>query len=135
MAPHQKIMADEKQQQQVQGGGGLRQRATNGSSSDDTGDASGGAGAGTGAGDGAGGGAGAGAGAGASAHRMATGPLGTTNELCGRVAIVTGANTGVGFGTASALYAKGAYVILACRSAARGQAAVTRIQQSYPGAR
>lgn len=46
----------------------------------------------------------------------------------GRVAIVTGANSGIGFETAKQLAAKGAQVVLACRSEERGLAAVERIQ-------
>ena len=42
----------------------------------------------------------------------------------GRTAIVTGANTGIGYETGRALASKGARVILACRSRDRGQAAV-----------
>ena len=48
-------------------------------------------------------------------------------DQSGRLAIVTGANTGVGFETARALAAKGARVILACRSEERGKAALERL--------
>lgn len=40
-----------------------------------------------------------------------------------QVCIVTGGNAGIGLGTASALAARGAHVILACRSAERGKEA------------
>lgn len=50
----------------------------------------------------------------------------------GRVAIVTGANAGIGFAAASALARKGAVVVLACRSRERGEAAVARINESEP---
>jgi NAD(P)-dependent dehydrogenase (short-subunit alcohol dehydrogenase family) len=46
----------------------------------------------------------------------------------GRVAVITGANTGIGFETARILAEKGAHVVLACRSAEKGQAAVERIE-------
>jgi NAD(P)-dependent dehydrogenase (short-subunit alcohol dehydrogenase family) len=49
-----------------------------------------------------------------------------------RLAIVTGANTGIGFETALALARKGANVILACRNAEKGQAAARRIQEARP---
>ena len=45
----------------------------------------------------------------------------------GRVAIVTGANSGIGLETARELARKGAHVVLACRSEARGQAALDDI--------
>jgi NAD(P)-dependent dehydrogenase (short-subunit alcohol dehydrogenase family) len=48
-------------------------------------------------------------------------------EQSGRIAIVTGANTGIGFETARALALKGAHVTLACRSPEKGQAAMDRI--------
>jgi len=52
----------------------------------------------------------------------------------GRTAIVTGANTGIGFETAKALAAAGAEVILACRNEAKGNDAVNRIRQEIPSA-
>ncbi len=53
-------------------------------------------------------------------------------DQSGRLAIVTGANTGIGFETAKALAEKGATVILACRTPAKGQDAVARISASKP---
>jgi NAD(P)-dependent dehydrogenase (short-subunit alcohol dehydrogenase family) len=52
----------------------------------------------------------------------------------GRVAVVTGANSGIGFETARALAAKGARVILACRSAEKGLDAERRMRAAVPGA-
>jgi NAD(P)-dependent dehydrogenase (short-subunit alcohol dehydrogenase family) len=51
-------------------------------------------------------------------------------ELTGKVALVTGANTGLGFETALALYQKGAKVIVACRDEAKGLEAIERIKVS-----
>ena len=54
-------------------------------------------------------------------------------NLKGKVAIVTGANTGLGFETALDLYEKGAKVIVACRSETKGLDAVKRIESSGDG--
>ncbi|MBO2465140.1 oxidoreductase [Actinomadura violacea] len=54
--------------------------------------------------------------------------------LQGRRAIVTGANSGIGYHTALQLARHGASVVLACRSAERGQAAFDRIRAAAPGA-
>ena len=45
----------------------------------------------------------------------------------GRVAVVTGANTGLGFETARVLAARGASVVLAVRDTDKGKAAAARI--------
>ncbi|GAA0558470.1 oxidoreductase [Actinomadura livida] len=55
-------------------------------------------------------------------------------DLRGRRAIVTGANSGLGYHTALQLARHGASVVLACRSAERGQAAFDRIRAAAPDA-
>ena len=44
-------------------------------------------------------------------------------DQTGRTAVITGANTGLGYETAAALAAKGAHVVLAVRNLDKGQAA------------
>ena len=53
-------------------------------------------------------------------------------DLGGRVALVTGANSGIGFETARLLVEHGAHVVLACRDPARAAAAQQRITESRP---
>ncbi len=53
----------------------------------------------------------------------------------GRVAIVTGANSGIGLETARELARKGAHVVLACRSQARADEAISDIRSSLPEAK
>ncbi len=55
-------------------------------------------------------------------------------DLQGRTAVVTGANTGLGFEVAKALAVRGAGVVLACRDAAKAQDAADRIRAAAPGA-
>jgi NAD(P)-dependent dehydrogenase (short-subunit alcohol dehydrogenase family) len=55
-------------------------------------------------------------------------------DQTGRFAIVTGANTGLGYETALALAGKGAEVIVAARTPAKGHDAVRRILTAHPGA-
>jgi len=61
----------------------------------------------------------------------------TTKDIpnqAGRLAIVTGANAGLGYETALALAGAGAEVIVAARDPDKGQAAVKRILAAHPGA-
>ncbi|WP_406009069.1 oxidoreductase [Streptomyces sp. NBC_00637] len=53
----------------------------------------------------------------------------------GRTAVVTGANSGLGYVTARELARKGARVVLACRSASRGREAVRRLHDEVPDAK
>jgi NAD(P)-dependent dehydrogenase (short-subunit alcohol dehydrogenase family) len=55
-------------------------------------------------------------------------------DLTGRTAIVTGANTGLGFQTVTALAAHGAHVVLAVRNLEKGRDAVQKIAAASPGA-
>jgi len=55
-------------------------------------------------------------------------------DQSGRTAVVTGANSGIGFETARALAAKGARVIVACRSEEKGRDAERRIRAAAPAA-
>ena len=56
-------------------------------------------------------------------------------DQSGRVAVVTGANSGLGHATARELARHGARVVLACRSEARGRGALEQIAAEVPGAR
>lgn len=50
-------------------------------------------------------------------------------DLRGKLAIVTGANTGIGFETARSLALHGCHVILACRDVKKAEDAIQKIQQ------
>jgi NAD(P)-dependent dehydrogenase (short-subunit alcohol dehydrogenase family) len=52
----------------------------------------------------------------------------------GRIAIVTGANTGLGYHTAAVLAQHGAHVVLAVRNLEKGNAALARIVAAHSGA-
>jgi len=54
-------------------------------------------------------------------------------SLKGTTAVVTGANSGLGFETAKALVAKGATVLIACRSAQKAEAAAEGLRTAGPG--
>ena len=55
-------------------------------------------------------------------------------DQSGKTVIVTGANSGIGFESVKALYAKGAYVILACRDLVKARAAMDSIyKRPSPG--
>ena len=61
----------------------------------------------------------------------------TTNnipDLTGKVVIVTGANSGIGWDTAVALAEKGATVIMACRNLVKSQAALDALKAQVPNA-
>lgn len=52
----------------------------------------------------------------------------------GRLVVITGANSGIGYEAAKALAGKGAQVLLAVRSLERGEAAAARIRAAHPQA-
>jgi NAD(P)-dependent dehydrogenase (short-subunit alcohol dehydrogenase family) len=55
-------------------------------------------------------------------------------DQSGRIAIVTGANSGLGYDTAAVLAGKGAHVVLAVRNLDKGKQAVDRIKAASPNA-
>jgi len=52
----------------------------------------------------------------------------------GKLAVITGSNSGIGYEAALALAGKGAHVVLAVRSAEKGQTAMAAIKRAHPGA-
>ncbi len=55
-------------------------------------------------------------------------------DLSKKTAIVTGANSGIGYEAARMLAAKGARVIMACRNTEKGEAAAQQIHSEFPEA-
>ncbi|MFM8156365.1 MAG: oxidoreductase [Actinomycetes bacterium] len=55
-------------------------------------------------------------------------------DLTGRVAVVTGANSGLGYETALALAGCGAHVTMAVRDTAKGDSAATLMRRAHPDA-
>ncbi|MGD0678626.1 MAG: oxidoreductase [Polyangiaceae bacterium] len=55
-------------------------------------------------------------------------------DLRGKTAIVTGANSGIGFHTGLELGRAGALVVVACRDPKRGEDAINRLRSAAPGA-
>lgn len=60
--------------------------------------------------------------------------IGTLPDQHGRTAIVTGANTGLGYQTTRMLAAKGAKVIMACRNMGKANAAMAELKAQQPDA-
>ncbi|MEO3923553.1 SDR family oxidoreductase [Micromonosporaceae bacterium B7E4] len=56
-------------------------------------------------------------------------------DLTGKLAVVTGANSGIGFGVSHRLARAGAEVILAVRDEAKGNRAIAEIRDEVPGAK
>jgi NAD(P)-dependent dehydrogenase (short-subunit alcohol dehydrogenase family) len=56
-------------------------------------------------------------------------------DQAGRVAVVTGANTGIGYETAAMLARRGANVVLAVRNIDKGEHAAAQITDAYPAAK
>ncbi len=56
-------------------------------------------------------------------------------QQTGRVALVTGANSGLGFETARMLAMRKAEVIMACRNRSKGEHAAQRVREACPAAR
>jgi NAD(P)-dependent dehydrogenase (short-subunit alcohol dehydrogenase family) len=59
----------------------------------------------------------------------------TVPDLTGRLAIITGANSGLGFGLTERLAAAGAEVVLAVRNREKGEDAITRLTALVPTAK
>lgn len=53
-------------------------------------------------------------------------------DLSGKTAVVTGANSGLGYETAVALAGHGAHVVMACRDEGRGTEALQRVRSEAP---
>lgn len=56
-------------------------------------------------------------------------------DLSGKLAVVTGANSGLGFGLTRRLAAAGADVVMAIRNRAKGEYAITEIRKTVPDAK
>src|SRR6201997_4998050 len=65
---------------------------------------------------------------------MANELVATVPDLSGQLVIVTGANSGLGFGLARRLSAAGADVVMAIRNRAKGEAAIEEIRTTVPDA-
>ncbi|KAL1488063.1 hypothetical protein ABEB36_015431 [Hypothenemus hampei] len=57
-----------------------------------------------------------------------------TNRIDGKIVIITGGSTGIGFETAKNLASRGGRIILAIRNAEKGKRALEKIKQNYPDA-
>src|ERR1700754_2916386 len=59
----------------------------------------------------------------------------TVADLSGKLAVVTGSNSGLGLGLATRLSAAGADVTMAIRNRAKGEAAVGQVRREVPDAK
>ncbi|MGH3563454.1 MAG: SDR family NAD(P)-dependent oxidoreductase, partial [Mycobacterium sp.] len=66
---------------------------------------------------------------------MATALTVTVPDLSGKLVVVTGANSGLGFGLARRLATAGADVVMAIRNRAKGEAAIAEIRTTVPDAK
>ncbi|HET7074413.1 MAG TPA: SDR family oxidoreductase [Mycobacterium sp.] len=66
---------------------------------------------------------------------MAKDLVATVPDLSGKLAVVTGANSGLGFGLTRRLAAAGADVVMAIRNRAKGEAAIAEIRTTVPDAK
>lgn len=67
-------------------------------------------------------------------EEMADWTLSVMPDLAGRVFVVTGGNSGVGYETSVGLASKGATVVMACRNRQRGEQALMSIREEFPSA-
>jgi NAD(P)-dependent dehydrogenase (short-subunit alcohol dehydrogenase family) len=66
---------------------------------------------------------------------MANDLVATVPDLSGKLVIITGANSGLGFGLARRLSAAGADVVMAIRNRAKGEKAIEEIRTTVPDAK
>ncbi|MCV7261261.1 SDR family oxidoreductase [Mycobacterium shimoidei] len=66
---------------------------------------------------------------------MATDLVASVPDLSGKLVVITGANSGLGFGLTRRLSAAGADVVMAIRNRAKGEAAIEQIRATVPDAK
>ena len=66
---------------------------------------------------------------------MANALVATVPDLSGKLVVITGANSGLGFGLARRLSAAGADVVMAIRNRAKGEKAIEEIRAAVPDAK